>query len=118
VTESLNYETPVERAKTPLMAWLSIGLAVLAFLVDVFAVYYVRSTPKGFTSSSNGGGVVLISSPPPMWTHVLQVLSIGMPVAGLILAIIAVRRANSRKAAAIVGIVLNVLILGLLVLIA
>lgn len=118
MTEPLSYETPVERAKTPLIAWLSIGLAVLGFFVDVLAVYYVRSTPMAFTNSSNGGGVVLISSPPPMWTHVFQVLAIGMPIAGLVLAIVALRRAKSRKAAAIVGIVLNVMILGLLVLLA
>src|SRR4051812_29100661 len=41
VTEPLNYQIPVVPRKAPLIAWLSIALAGIAFLVDVFAVYYI-----------------------------------------------------------------------------
>ena len=110
MTEPLNYAAPVVQ-KTPPIAWLSIGLAVFAFLVDVFAIYFIRSQTMAFTSTGNGTTAVLISSPPPVWVHLLQVLAIGAPLVGLIFAIIAVRRAGTNKGAAIVGIVLNALML-------
>jgi ABC-type uncharacterized transport system permease subunit len=116
VTEPLSYATP-DRAKTPLIAWLSIGLAILAFFVDLFAIYAVRSQSKVYVSTTGGAGVVLSPSP-PAWIHLLQVLAIGLPLVGLVLAIVAAVRVRSNKSAAIVGIVLNALMLGVLLLIA
>ena len=118
MTEPLSYATPVERAKTPLIAWLSIGFAVLALLLDVFAVYYVRSTSMAYVNTGNGTGVVLVSSSRPVWIHSLQVLALGLPLLGFVFAIAATVRVPSNKAAAIVGLVLNVLMWALVILIA
>ncbi|HTL30895.1 MAG TPA: hypothetical protein VL282_16815 [Tepidisphaeraceae bacterium] len=119
MTEPLNYATPVGQ-KTPLIAWISIALAGLALLIAVFAVYFVRSTSMAITTTTTGSATsaVLFSTPPPVWVRGLQVLALGLPVIGLILAIVAVRRVPSNKAAAIVGIVLNAMMLCGLLLVA
>jgi hypothetical protein len=118
VTEPLSYATPVERAKTPLIAWLSIGLAVLAFLTDVFAVYFMRSQSKAYVNTGNGTALVFVSSSTPAWVHLLQLLAIALPLVGLVLGIVAAIRVRSNRAAAIVGMVLNALLLAGLLLIA
>jgi hypothetical protein len=115
VTEPLNYATPVERAKTPLIAWVSIALAVLAFVTDLIAIRTVRSVAMVTVNGSTG---VVITQSPPAWIHLLQALAILLPLVGLILGIVAAIRVRSNKAAAIVGIVLNALMLVGLLLIA
>jgi hypothetical protein len=107
MTEPLSYETPVAPATHPLMAWASLSLALLGFVVTFLALYGVRTT----TSLAVGGGGVVIATQPPMWVRVLPFIAIVLPIVGIILGIIAVRKRGFLKSAAIAGITLNGLLL-------
>lgn len=114
MTEPLNYATPVVE-KTPLIAWLAIAFAVLAVLVDVVGERLVVSIA---VVTVNGNTTTVVQQSAPIWVHLVQALAVGCPLIGLGLGIVAVRRVRTKKSAAIVGIVLNALMLGAVLLIA
>ncbi len=117
MTEPLSYETPLAPAGHPPLAWVSFGLAGLGFFVVLFAIYAVRTTTS-IAIASGGAGTVVIATQPPMWTRLLPFIALALPIVGIILGIIAIRKRGFLKSIAIAAIVLNGLLLCLIGLLA
>jgi hypothetical protein len=97
------------------IAWVSIGLAAFAVVIDVLGIFPGRvvtnNTIVGTVNGTTYVTTTTVISPLPVWMNILRVLAIVTPLVGLVLAIVALRRANTNRATAIVGTVLNALLL-------